>query len=270
MRRGRHVVPASPSDGLAAGHTPSSGPIAVEPVEFHEIEHLREPFRAEAACQIVHDSILPRRLARPYRVRWDGEVAAYGGVWVKYFPGRVVEFHTVGRFHEERARLFRAFLASSGAKEIEAQTNMPAMHDLLREFGADPVEEKILFADDRPTSLECAGSFRRRRAEEEGPEGEWVVEIAGEVAAGGGVLTHYNPPYGDLYMEVKPSGRRRGVGSYIVQELRRVCHESGLVPAARCDPDNVASWRTLERGGMAECGRLLAARIEPRVTATAT
>lgn len=237
-------------------------PIEVRRVDFRDIEPLRELFREEAACQIVHDSILPRRLADPYLVLCEGEIAAYGGVWTRYFPGRVVEFHALERFRDDRAALFERFIAATGAKEIEAQTNMPAMAALLEEFGVDPVEEKILFREGAPTALEYpAGSFRRRRPGEEGPEGEWVVDIAGEVAGGGGVLTHYNPPYGDLYMEVRASARRQGLGSYIVQELKRVCHAAGLVPAARCDPDNHASRRTLERGGMAECGRLLAATI---------
>lgn len=238
--------------------------IEVRLVGFRDIEELRKLFRAEADCQIVHDSILRRRLADPYLVLCEGEIAAYGGVWTRYFPGRVVEFHALERFRDDRAALFEGFISTSGAKEIEAQTNMPAMWDLLNQFGVEPVEEKTLFREGGPTALECpGGSFRRRRAGEEGPEGEWVVEIAGEVAAGGGVLTHYNPPYGDLYMEVRPSATRQGVGSYIVQELRRVCHESDLVPAARCDPDNIASRRTLERGGMVECGRLVAASIRP-------
>ncbi len=231
-------------------------------VEFRDVEELRQRFRAEVDCQIVHDSILRRELADPYLVLRDGEIAAYGGIWTGYFPGRVVEFHALERFRDDRAALFKDFISTSGATEIEAQTNIPAMWDLLNQFGVEPAEERILFRDKGPTALECPGSsFRRRRSGEVGPEGEWVVEIKGKIAAAGGVLTHYNPPYGDLYMEVRPSARRQGVGSYIVQELRRVCHESDLVPAARCDPDNIASRRTLEGGGMVECGRLVAASI---------
>lgn len=226
------------------------------------MEKLRQSFRAGVDCQIVHDSILPRRLADPYLLTVGGAVAGYGGVWTKYHPGRVVEFWIDAPFRGHRTELFRAFLARSGAREMEAQTNIPAMCEYLHEFGDQPVVEKILFRDGGATALECAGSsFRRRRADDEGPEGEWVVEIAGDVVAAGGVLTHYNPPYGDLFMEVSPSARGRGAGSYVVQELRRVARDRGLVPAARCDPDNTASWRTLERGGMTPCGRLLAAPI---------
>ncbi len=238
--------------------------VDVRPVEVEVIEPLRDLFRAEADCQIVRDSILPRGLADAYLATCDGEAAGYGGVWNEHFPNRVVEFHTIEQYRETHSALFRAFIASSGARDLEAQTNMPGMLGLLEEFGSGPVEEHILFKDGPSTRLECpGGQFRRRRTEDEGPEGEWVVEVEGEVVAGGGVLTHYNPPYRDIYMEVDVSWRRAGIGCFIVQELRRVCHDRGWVPAARCDPGNVGSRRTLERGGMVECGRLLAARIRP-------
>lgn len=127
------------------------------------------------------------------------------------------------------------------------------------------MEEKILFRDGAPTTLSVEGAvFRRRRDGDGGPDGDWVVELNGEVVAAGGVMTHYNPPHGDLYMEVAASHRRQGLGSFIVQELRRLCRASGFVPAARCDPANLASWRSLERGGMVECGRLLSAALERR------
>lgn len=75
---------------------------------------------------------------------------------------------------------------------------------------------------------------------------------------------HYNPPYGDIYMEVAERYRRRGFGSYLVQELKRICRESGRVPAARTGQDNVASRRTLERAGLLPCARILRARVAPR------
>jgi GNAT superfamily N-acetyltransferase len=76
------------------------------------------------------------------------------------------------------------------------------------------------------------------------------------VVASGGVLTHYNPPYGDIYMEVDEAYRRRGIGSYLVQELKRVAYLKGNVPAARCNAANAVSRKTLERAGFAVCGEM--------------
>ena len=51
---------------------------------------------------------------------------------------------------------------------------------------------------------------------------QWVLEIEGTVIATGGLLYHYNRPYGDIYMAVAEAHRRRGLGAYLVQELTRV------------------------------------------------
>jgi len=83
------------------------------------------------------------------------------------------------------------------------------------------------------------------------------VEVEGKVAATGGILFHYNRPYGDIYMDVAESFRRRGLGSFLVQELKRVCYEGGNIPAARCNPGNIASRRTLQKAGFVPCGNIL-------------
>ena len=93
------------------------------------------------------------------------------------------------------------------------------------------------------------------------PEADWVIEADGAVVAAGGFLCHYNPPYADLNMVVAESARRRGFGSYLVQEVKRVCYESGKKPAARCDPANVASRRTMEKAGLLPCGRVLVGEV---------
>jgi GNAT superfamily N-acetyltransferase len=210
----------------------------------------------------VRDSILPRRLADPWIVIRGGSAVAYGGVWNRHFEGRVMEFYAVPRSSVDPERGLRELVAASGATHMEAQTNMAAMLRLIRECATDISEEKLLFEDGARARLTCPeATFRRRRGEDEAPDGEWVVSIGGDVVAGGGVLTHYNRPYGDLYLEVREDFRGRGVGSYMVQELRRVAREAGYVPAARCAPENEASRRTLERGGLVACGSLLAGRV---------
>jgi GNAT superfamily N-acetyltransferase len=58
-------------------------------------------------------------------------------------------------------------------------------------------------------------------------------------------------------MEVAEPFRRRGLGSLLVQELKRTCYEMGRIPAARCSADNLASRATLQKAGLVPCGRLL-------------
>ena len=77
------------------------------------------------------------------------------------------------------------------------------------------------------------------------------------MAATGGILFHYNRPFGHIHLEVAEPFRRRGLGSFLVQELKRVCYEGGHVPAARCNIDNIASQRTLQKAGFVPCGHIL-------------
>ena len=91
---------------------------------------------------------------------------------------------------------------------------------------------------------------------------EWLVEWNGHVVGNGGILFHYNFPYGDIYMEVGEPFRRRGLGSYLVQELKRACYELGAIPGARCDPTNAASRRTLQRAGFAPFAHILIGSLD--------
>ena len=253
--------------------------ITVERVAYGDVEALRGLYRQEANCQIVGDSALARGLADPYLLRADGRLAAYGAVWNRYSPGRVHEFYALPHARPLALPLFRELLDASGATGIEAQTNIPRMLAMLYDCGTNVVTEKILFHDALATDLPCPPGATFRRAapgdaasifpHRDEPIGDWVIEDGGgRVVATGGFLCHYNPPYGDLYMEVAEHARRQGYGSYLIQELKRVCYEAGRLPSARCSPENEASRRTLERAGLLSCGRLLVGEVAPRVTAS--
>ncbi len=236
--------------------------VTVRAADYEDIRPLRELFRREAKCQIVRDSILRRGLADAYVISVEGDVVGYAGVWNRHYENRLMEFFTLSEDPEEALILFTEVVRISGATHIEAQTNLPAMAAMLRDCATDVAEEHILFEDGPPTELICADTvLRPREPGDVGPDGEWVVERNGSVIAAGGVLYHYNPPYGDIHMEVVEEARRQGVGSFLVQELRRVCSEEGKLPAARCEPGNHGSIGALRRGGLQPCGRLLAGEI---------
>lgn len=229
---------------------------------FEQIAPLWERQRAAATHQIVCDSILPRGLADAYVIQIDGASVGYAGVWNEHFPGRLMAFHVEPDHRLTAEALFVQVVEQSGATHVEAQTNEPLMAEMLRTHCAEWTEEKILFRDGDPTRLSLpGGTFRARTPSDEGPEGEWIVEIDGVVAGAGGVLGHYNPPFRDLYMETREGRRHQGIGGWLIQELRRQCRQDGGVPAARCNWDNEASRRTLVRGGMVECGRLVAGTL---------
>lgn len=138
------------------------------------------------------------------------------------------------------------------------------MLTMLYDYADEIAVENILFEDTLTTRLPCDGGlFRLSKPGDGKEENEWVLEVEGCVVGSGGVLFHYNPPYGDVYMEIAEDNRRKGYGSYLVQELKRVCYEGGHRPAARCNPDNIASRLTLQRAGFTVCGRMLAGKLRP-------
>jgi GNAT superfamily N-acetyltransferase len=240
--------------------------IDVSRVEVNEIMPLRELHRQQMNCQIMHDSFPRRGFSDPYLLRVEGRVAGYGLVANRHWPETVHEFYPLPAYRAAALPLFRQLLEVSQAARILAQTNDRLMLLMLYDCAANITTDTILFEDGFATHLTCPmGSFRkvtegdRERLEEQklDPGSDWMVESEGVPVATGGVACHYNPPYGDLYMGVHEGYRRRGYGSYLVQELKRIGYEMGKIPAARCNVSNAASRKTLLKAGMLPCCRLL-------------
>jgi GNAT superfamily N-acetyltransferase len=87
------------------------------------------------------------------------------------------------------------------------------------------------------------------------------IDVQGEIVATGGFMLHYNMPFADLYMEVAADRRRRGYGSFLLQEVKKACCRAGRVPAARCGQENAASRATLIKAGLRICGAMLIGRV---------
>jgi GNAT superfamily N-acetyltransferase len=247
-------------------------PIDVTPVELEAILGMREEYRREMNCQIVHDSWHARGFTTSYLLRAGGQVVGYGSVGgpPREPRDRVKEFFVAPPFRGAALPLFRELISISGARTIEAQTNDVLLSLMLFDCAVDLTSETILFADAVTTDHRPADAIVRRVTEADRasafahhvePIGDWGVEHRGEIVATGGILCHYNPPYGDIYMEVEAPHRRKGFGSYLVQELKRICREMGRIPAARTGRDNEASRRTLQRAGLFPCARIVKGRI---------
>jgi len=134
----------------------------------------------------------------------------------------------------------------------------------LYQYGQSINSNVILFEDHIVSSLNIGNIIFRKRREDDivfehksEPVGDYVLELNKEVAATGGFLVHYNMPFADLYMEVQEAYRRKGLGSFLIQELKRECYLTGRVPAARCNIENIASKGTLLNAGFKIAGFML-------------
>ena len=232
---------------------------------------MREEYRREMNCQIVHDSWHSRGFTNSFLLRAHDQVAGYGSVGGVHEAKEIVkEFFILPPFRADALPLFRQLVAVSGARRVEAQSNDSLLSLMLYDCATEISSDTILFADGATTSLSSPGVRFRALTETDRagvfphtgePVGEWGLESEHELVATGGLLFHYNPPYGDIYMEVASAWRRRGLGSYLVQELKRLCYDMGRVPAARCNHDNAGSRGALQRAGMFPCARVVRGRL---------
>jgi GNAT superfamily N-acetyltransferase len=246
--------------------------LSAEATALERILPWRHLYQEEMNCQIIHDSIHVRPgWSLEYFLTADDAKVGYGSVAI---GGPWKEKPTIYEFYVQpanRTRVFDIFLVllrTSGARAIETQSNDRMLTVMLHTFAKGVSCESILYEDTTRTTYSPAGAAFRRATPADGldihPEqltSHGIIEVEGKVAATGGILFHYNRPYGDIYMEVKEPFRRRGLGTYLVQELKRVCYEGGSVPSARCNPTNVASRKTLQKAGFVPCGNILSGSV---------
>jgi GNAT superfamily N-acetyltransferase len=269
-------------NGIASRNGDHPLELTAKPTTVEIIKPWRDLYRQEMNCQIVHDSLHARQdWTQPYLLLEGGATVGYGSVavggpWKGKGKDALFEFYVLPNSRSRVFDLFETLLSSCGASFIETQTNDPLLTVMLHAFAHAIVSESILFHDKLTTThLPLGPTFRRATVEDADrttslpPEslGEWVLELEGTIAATGGILFHYNRPYGDIFMEVAGPFRRRGLGAYLVQELKRVCYSQGSIPSARCNPANVASRKTLQKAGFVPCGHIQSGSVSRSTSA---
>jgi GNAT superfamily N-acetyltransferase len=239
--------------------------------ELQDIQSLRALYLQETNFQIRYDACHRRGWSDSYLLMMDNLSVGYGSIKGRQIKDRdtVFEYFVVQSFRKQTSELFRQLLGVSEAQLIECQSNDLLLSSMLYEFSALVSADVVLFEDLAATEYIVPGVLvRPRRTDDQifehttEPVGAYVAELSGEVVATGGFLLHYNQPFADLYMEVREDFRRRGIASFLVQELKRECYLAGRVPAARCDIRNVASRATLIKAGLRVCGFMLTGKVE--------
>jgi len=234
---------------------------------------MRDIYRHEMHCQIIHDSLHVRPgWTTSYLLTIDGAPAGYGAVahagpW-KDKP-TIFEFFVLPARRDRVFDLFAAFVDACGSRAIETQTNGDMLGVLAQSLCDSLVAGAILYEDQLTTTLKVPGAHVRASTPADAAElkakqldtDKWLVELDGQIAGTGGILYHYNRPYGDIYMGIAEPFRRKGLGSFLVQELKRICYEGGSIPAARCNVSNTASRKTLQKAGFVPCGNIVTGTI---------
>src|SRR5262245_23641534 len=146
--------------------------LQVHRVELREIERMRDMHRHEMNCQMIHDSIHVRPgWTHEYLIAEGGAKVGYGSVAVAGpWQGKptVYEYFLLP---QHRRRLFDAvvaFLAASGATEIETQSNNVLLTVMLHLFAPTVASESILFHDKLTTAHTLPDAVFRRVTPEDG------------------------------------------------------------------------------------------------------
>ena len=228
-------------------------------------------------CQVVYDSVHRRPgWTTTYALQLDGMMAGFasvavGGPWTD--KPTIFEFYVLPAHRGRAFDLFEAVVCASGARRMEVQSNDALLAVMLHTYARDVSSESIVFRHGISTTLPPNGALLQQVTSDEDTREaiarrqggtEWRLQVDRESVAKGGILFHHNTPYGDIHMEVAEPFRRRGLGAYLVQELKRVAYELGSVPSARSNPDNVASRKTLQKAGLVPDAHVLNGSIPRR------
>jgi GNAT superfamily N-acetyltransferase len=240
------------------------------PAGTHAVLALRTRHRQEMNDQIVHDSLHTREgWTLTYVLSLGHSVAGFGSVAVAG-PWRdkptIFEFYLLPDCRHRAFDLFEAFVETCDAHFMEIQSSDALLAAMFHTYARGIASESIVFHDRITTALTVPGArlqqltsdkeIRSAIAERAGG-GRWQLSLDGQPAGSGGILFHYNRPYGDIHMEIDEPFRGRGFGAYLVQELKRLAYEVGSIPAARCNVDNRVSRKTLQKAGFVPCAHIL-------------
>ena len=249
----------------------------VSPIAPHETLPLRVHHRLEMNCQIVHDSIHRRAgWTNTYALRVGDDTAGFASVAISGpWSGKptIFEFYVLPPYRRHAFELFEALLEASAARLMEVQSNDSLLAVMLHTYAPAVSSEAIVFQDRFTTALPPNGATLEQLTADEDVRvaiaqrqggSEWRLLVDGKAIATGGVLFHYNEPYGDVYADVVEPFRGRGFGTYLFQELKRIAYELGSIPGARCSTGNVRSRKALQKAGFVPFAHLLNGAIPAR------
>lgn len=234
---------------------------------FAEIAHLRTLFLQENNFQIRYNAYHERGWTDSYIISYSNGKIGYASIkGNESFADRdtVFEFYLIPSFRSLSSIVFAELLKVSKTVFIECQSNDVLLTSLLYQHSHNIHSNVILFEDHFTSNLKAPQAIFRKRKDNDvvfehrsEPVGDYVLKVNDGIAATGGFLLHYNMPFADLYMEVEEVHRKKGLGSFLIQELKRECYLAGRVPAARCNIDNIASKSTLIKAGFKIAGFML-------------
>jgi RimJ/RimL family protein N-acetyltransferase len=202
----------------------------------------------------------------------------YAGYFCIDSDHSLLRFHLVENSQAQAQELFRWILSTYGIQYAITSTIEPLYFSLCLDVQKGITLHSYLFRDHKRIELSSDLSnsvFRKAKQSElhdiirfdraNTGSGEWIEVFLQErlnreeffvlydrqtlVATGECIPSQKQPPYADLGMVVAQSYRRRGLGSFILTQLKKHCYEAGWKPICSCEASNLASKKAIEKAG---------------------
>lgn len=227
---------------------------------YSTIAQLREAFLDEVNIQFVLDKCYRYDWADAYGFYINQELVGYGSVWGKHTRedrDTLFEFYVAPQHRDLEEQFFINFCHTSNVPYIECQTNDKLLYPFFEKYASNINTDAILFTDHHSTNFQGSGVHLQKCEQPNSDDNHYVLVKNAEEVGEGGFMINYNFPYADIYYSIHEQHRRKGFGTFFVQELKAEVYKQNRIPSGRCNPSNIASKATILKAGMIVCGERL-------------
>jgi GNAT superfamily N-acetyltransferase len=234
-----------------------------------------------------------KTLASPIDSYWESVIIGKSQCYIIIYNGKkaghffvdskrtLVQFYIFREYFIHAPEIFEYLISNDIAENAAVSTKETEFLSLCLDYQKSISIDSYLFTDNKDIKYELANfkdvSFRLAKSNDIGTiktkcdpafEGYYedliennqlFVLYSGDILLGIGEfrISKSNEQYGDIGMIVTEQYRRKGVGTYIITQLKEHCYRNNLKPVASCNHTNIASKKTLEKSGFISNHRII-------------
>ena len=197
----------------------------------------------------------------------------------------LLQFYLLPKFLSEGLKIFKEYITHTGIKKGIVGTNNPIYLSLALHDVEDVKIHTYLFSDNVEVNLEKKEGNLKKCQEKDteviidfchqsvGAPKEWLAGYISRLINKGEVFvlgkgeeiigtceireSRSAPEFADLGMIVSPKFRKRGYGTYLLSEAKRIAKERGKEPICSCEIENMGSLKSIQKCGFVSLYQLL-------------
>lgn len=226
-----------------------------------------------------------KTLASPIDGYWENIVIGTSHCYIIIYNGRkaghffvdskktLVQFNTYKDYSIHASEIFEYLISNDFVKNASVSTKETEFLSLCLDYQKSISVDCYLFTDNKNITYELNNfeNVSLRLAENNNIDtikvkcdpafdgyyedliqnNQLFVLYSGDILLGIGEFRIFksDKQYGDIGMVVAEEYRKKGIGTYIITQLKEHCYRNNLKPMACCNHKNIASRKTLEKSG---------------------